>query len=60
MVTDRYRYEYRYRCDVFLFLGRKTMTNLYRVLKYIGITLLTKVHIDKAMVFPVAIYGCES
>ena len=60
MVTDRYRYEYRYRCDGFLFLGRKTMTNLDRVLKYIGITLLTKVHIDKAMVFPVVTYGCES
>ena len=60
IVADRYRYEYRYKCDWFLFLGRKAMTNLDSVLKYIGITLLTKAPIDKAMVFPVAIYGCES
>ena len=36
------------------------MTNLDRVLKSRDITLLTKVHIVKAMVFPVVIYGCES
>ena len=41
------------------FLGRKTVTNLDRVLKSRGITLLTKVHIVKIMVFPLVIYGCE-
>ena len=43
-----------------LLLGRKTMTNLDSVLKSRDITLLTKVHLVKAMVFPVIIYGCES
>ena len=43
-----------------LLLGRKTMTNLNRVLKNRDITLLTKVHLVKAVVFPVVIYGCES
>ena len=43
-----------------LLLGRKVMTNLERVLKNRHITLRTKVHIDKAMVFPVVMYGCES
>ena len=43
-----------------LFLGRKAMTNLDSILKSRDITLLTKVHIVKAMVFPVIIYGCES
>ena len=42
------------------FLGRKVMTNLDSILKSRGITLLTKVHTIKAMVFPVVIYGCES
>ena len=41
-------------------LGRKDMTNLGRILKSRGITLLTKVHIVKAMLFPVVMYGCES
>ena len=41
-------------------LGRKAMTNLDRVLKSRDITLLTKVHIIKAMVFPVVIYRYES
>ena len=41
-------------------LGRKAMTNLVRVLKSRDITLLTKVHIIKAMVFPVVIYRYES
>ena len=41
-------------------LGRKAMTNLDSVLKSRDITLLTKVHLVKAMVFPVATYGCES
>ena len=43
-----------------LLLGRKSMTNLESALKSRGITLLTKVHIVKAMVFPVVIYGFES
>ena len=43
-----------------LLLGRKAMTNLDRVLKSRDITLPTKVHIVKAMVFPVGKYGCET
>ena len=43
-----------------LLLGRKAMTNLDSVLKIRDITLLTKIHIVKAMVFPVLMYGCES
>ena len=43
-----------------LLLGRKAMTNLDNILKSRDITLPTKVHIVKAMVFPVALYGCES
>ena len=43
-----------------LLLGRKVMTNLYNILKSRDITLPTKVHLVKAMVFPVAMYGCES
>ena len=43
-----------------LLLGRKDMTNLDSILKSRDITLLTKIHIVKAMVFPVAMYGCES
>ena len=43
-----------------LFLGRKAMTNLENVLKSRDIILLTKVHLVKAMVFPVVMYGCES
>ena len=43
-----------------LLLGRKAMTNLDSILKSRDITLPTKVHIIKAMVFPVVIYGCES
>ena len=43
-----------------LLLGRKAMTNIDSVLKNSDITLLTKVHIVKAMVFPVGMYGCES
>ena len=41
-------------------LGRKAMTNLDSILKSRNITLLTKVHLFKAMVFPVVMYGCES
>ena len=43
-----------------LLLGRKVMTNLDSILKSRDITLLTKVCLDKAMVFPVVMYGCES
>ena len=43
-----------------LLFGRKAMTNLDSILKSRDITLLTKVHIVKAMVFPVVMYGCES
>ena len=43
-----------------LLLGRKAMTNLDNTLKRRDITLLTEVHIVKAMAFPVVIYGCES
>ena len=43
-----------------LLLGRKAMTNLDSILKSTDITLSTKVHLVKAMVFPLVIYGCES
>ena len=43
-----------------LLLGRKAMTNLDSILKSRDITLLIKVHLVKAMLFPVVIYGCES
>ena len=43
-----------------LLLGRKVMTNLESILKNKDITLLTKVRLVKAMVFPVVMYGCES
>ena len=43
-----------------LLLGRKVMTNLDHILKSRGITLPTKVHLVKAMVLPVVMYGCES
>ena len=43
-----------------LLLGRKLMTNLDSILKSRDITLLTKVHLVKAMAFPVVMYGCES
>ena len=42
-----------------LLLGRNSMTNLDSILKSRDITLLTKVHLFKAMVFPVVMYGCE-
>ena len=42
-----------------LLLGRKTMTNLDGIMKSRDITLLTKVHLVKVMVFPVVMYGCE-
>ena len=43
-----------------LLLGRKVITNLGSILKSRGITMPTKVHLIKAMVFPVVMYGCES
>ena len=43
-----------------LFLGRKVMTNLDSIFKSRDITLSTKVHLVKAMVFPVVMYGCKS
>ena len=45
---------------IFLLLGKKVMTNLDSILKSRDITLPTKVHLVKAMVFPVVMYGCES
>ena len=44
----------------YLLLGRKVMTNLDSILKNKDITLPTKVHLFKAMVFPIVMYGCES
>ena len=43
-----------------LLLGRKAMTNLDSILKSRDITLMIKVHLVKAMVFPLVVYGCES
>ena len=43
-----------------LLLGRKIMTNLDSILKSRDITLPTKIHLDKAIVFPIVMYGCES
>ena len=43
-----------------LLLGRKAMTNLHSILKSTDISLPTKVHLGKAVVFPVVVYGCES
>ena len=55
MVTD-----YSHEIKRFLLLGRKAMTKLDSILKSRDITLLTKVHLVKAMVFPVVKYECES
>ena len=52
--------DYSHEIKRYLLLGRKVMTNLDRVLKSRDNTLLTKVHIVKAMVFPVVMYGCEN
>ena len=43
-----------------MLLGRKVMTNLDSIFKSRDITLLTKIHLVKAMVFPIVMYGCES
>ena len=45
---------------VSLLFGRKAMTNLESILKSRYVTLLRKVHLVKAVIFPVAMYGCES
>ena len=50
----------RHEIKILLFLGREVLTNLDSILKSRDITLLTKVHLVKAMVFPVVMYGCES
>ena len=52
--------EYSHEIKIFLFLGRKVMTNLDNILKSRDITLPAKVHLVKAVVFPVIMYGCES
>ena len=52
--------DYSHEIKRHLFLGRKVMTNLDSIFKSRDITLPTKVHLVKAMVFPVVMYGCES
>ena len=52
--------DYNHKIKRHLLLGRKVMTNLDSILKSRDITLPTKVHLVKAMVFPVIMYGCES
>ena len=52
--------DYSHEIKKHLFLGRKVMTNLDSIFKSSNITLPTKVHLVKAMVFPVVMYGCES
>ena len=52
--------DYSHEIKRHLLLGRKAMTNLDSILKRRDITLLTKVHLVKAIVFPVVMYGCES
>ena len=52
--------DYNHKIKRHLLLGRKVMTNLDSILKSRDITLPTKVHLVKAMVFPVVMYGCES
>ena len=52
--------DYSYEIKRHLLLGRKVMTNLDSILKSRDITLPTKVHLVKAMIFPVVMYGCES
>ena len=52
--------DYSHEIKRHLLLGRKVMSNPERILKSRDITLPTKVHLVKAMVFPVVMYGCES
>ena len=51
--------DYSHEIKRHLLLGRKAVTNLDSILKSRDITLLTKVHLVKVMVFPVVMYGCE-
>ena len=52
--------DYSHEIKICLLLGRKAMTNLDSILKSRDITLPTNVHLVKAMVFPVVMYGCEN
>ena len=52
--------DFSHEIKIRLLLGRKAMSNLDSILKSRGITLPTKVHLVKAVVFPVVMYGCES
>ena len=52
--------DYRHEIKRHMLHGRKAMTNLDRILKSRDITLPTKVHLVKGMIFPVVMYGCES
>ena len=52
--------DFSHKIEICLLLGRKGMTNLDNILKIRDITLLTKVHLVKAIVSPVVMYGCES
>ena len=52
--------DHSHEIERYLFLGRKIMTNLESILKSRDITLPTKVHLVKGVVFPVVMYGCES
>ena len=52
--------DYSHAIKTCLLLGRKAMANLDRILKNRGITLLTKVHTVKAMIFPAVMYRCDS
>ena len=60
MVTEAMKLKDAYSLEEKLLLGRKVMTNLDSILKSRDITLPTKVHLVKAMVFPVVMYKCES
>ena len=52
--------DYSHEIKIRLLLGRKVMTNLDSILKSRDITLPTKIHLVKAMAFPIVMYGCES
>ena len=53
-------HDYSHEIQRRLLLGRKAMANLDNILKSRGVTLLTKVHLVKAMIFPLVMYGCEN
>ena len=59
-VTSDGDYSHEIKRHLLLGIGRKAMANLNSILKSRNITLLTKVHIVKAMIFPAVMYGCES